>query len=396
MNYYKKNKKPKRDDEEYIEMQNFEDYELINNFCYEAAIRTKEIINLGQKFHYCMETIDKINKDIKYKKYLKSEEFKKSIEEDKSMSYMEDQKEILYKQKSPAEKFEEELKTLESYHQYSSEQFELEEDFQIFKNKSNSILKEKNQYKIYKHEEYLCDLIGKIYKLVKYKYYLDFFERKEEKKVEYFCDYLESSLYIKREYEKQYYIETIIDSENSTITRTMNYLTKRKLCTDHILKFSSNHLFLPKQSMTFLENFFKVDKKYLKSKKTIADCFFCYDYYVFRKNEVEQKNKEKDSLNFNNTNLNILRKEIELIEKDSFLTAQQKNEKMKNYKEEIKKEMIEKEHLPSLNKKSKFYIFNENNFQKSGINKSTAFRYYTWISPYIQKCEYIKIINYNI
>ena len=52
MNYYKKVKKPKRDDTEYIEIENFENYELINNFIYECIIRTEAVKKLGIKYDY--------------------------------------------------------------------------------------------------------------------------------------------------------------------------------------------------------------------------------------------------------------------------------------------------------------------------------------------------------
>ena len=41
-----KTTKPKRDDFEYKEIENFEDFELLNNAVYEMAIRTKEVKEL--------------------------------------------------------------------------------------------------------------------------------------------------------------------------------------------------------------------------------------------------------------------------------------------------------------------------------------------------------------
>lgn len=51
-------------------------------------------------------------------------------------------------------------------------------------------------------------------------------------------------------------------------------LTKRKLFTDHILRFSSNHLIFYKEAIKLLEDFFKMKEMKIKKQKALADAFF--------------------------------------------------------------------------------------------------------------------------
>ena len=67
-----------------------------------------------------------------------------------------------------------------------------------------------------------------------------------------------------------------------------------------------------------------------------------------------------------------------------------------SYKEIEEREKIKLKSTPTTNKTSNYYIFNEKDFLKSGINKNTALTYYHWISPYIDKMKYKDIINGKI
>ena len=166
-------------------------------------------------------------------------------------------------------------------------------------------------------------------------------------------------------------------------------LPKRKLYTENILNFSSNHLFLPKELLRVLETLFNINEKKLINKKYLADCFFCYDYYIFRVNQVEKKNKKTQLLNKNNPKIRELKESITLEKHKNNLN----NNAIKDYKNQIQNEMLKKKRLPTLNKKSKYFVFEEKDFKKSGINQSTALRYFQWISPYIKELKYIDIIN---
>ena len=64
-----KTTKPKRDDSEYKEIEDFEDFELLNNAAYEMAIRTKEVKELFKIYNFCQSSIDKIEKFIASNKY---------------------------------------------------------------------------------------------------------------------------------------------------------------------------------------------------------------------------------------------------------------------------------------------------------------------------------------
>jgi len=237
--------------------------------------------------------------------------------------------------------------------------------------------------------------------IIKNEFYIDFYafyeeeeDNIEQKDVEYEKSSA-TSLYIKREYKKNHYIETVIDSDNNTIIKTLYPLSKRKLLTDHILKFSSNHLILYKQINQFVKDLFKDSQVKVKKQIALSDAFFCYDYYNYRLEEVRRENQKRQEHNLENVILQIAIDEIELINNHSFITYSEKKKEAIPFKEVIKAETINPVEEPTLNKTSKSYTFSERNFKKSGINSDTALKYYQWIKPYIDG-KYIEIINTEV
>ena len=392
-----KTTKPKRDDFEYKEIENFEDFELLNNAVYEMAIRTKEVKELFKIYNFCESSIDKIKKFVASNKYDEQIKKKEQIINTEILP-----NEINMEYKTPEENFQIELKRFESnlLLNKDDELYKLLTlDLDIFKEKIGIFpLEEKTINEMEEASSKLSTLLYTIYEIIQKEYYIDFFgniETKKQEKVEY-EESDTTSLYIKREFEDNYYIETVIDADNNKLTKTMYPLTKRKLFTDHILRFSSNHLIIYKEAIKFIEDFFKLNDEKMKKQKALADAFFCYDYYKYRLEQVNRKNKEAELKNSNNILLQEALYYMSEIDNDKFMNAQQKNEGKSEYIKIQEREEIKLKSTPSINKTSNYYIFNEKDFLKSGINKNTALTYYQWISPYIDDMKYKDIINCKI
>lgn len=260
-----KTTKPKRDDYGYKEIENFEDFELLNNAVYEMAIRTKEVKELFKIYNFCESSIDKIKKFVASNKYDEQIKKKEQIINTEILP-----NEINMEYKTPEENFQIELKRFESnlLLNKDDELYKLLTlDLDIFKEKIGIFpLEEKTINEMEEASSKLSTLLYTIYEIIQKEYYIDFFgniETKKHEKVEY-EESDTTSLYIKREFEDNYYIETVIDADNNKLTKTMYPLTKRKLFTDHILRFSSNHLIFYKETIKFIEKFFKVNDGLIK------------------------------------------------------------------------------------------------------------------------------------
>ena len=392
-----KTTKPKRDDFEYKEIENFEDFELLNNAVYEMAIRTKEVKELFKIYNFCESSIDKIKKFVVSNKYDEQIKKKEQIINTEILP-----NEINMEYKTPEENFQIELKRFESnlLLNKDDELYKLLSlDLDIFKEKIGIFpLEEKTINEMEEASSKLSTLSYTIYEIIQKEYYIDFFgniETKKQEKVEY-EESDTTSLYIKREFEDNYYIETVIDADNNKLTKTMYPLTKRKLFTDHILRFSSNHLIIYKEAIKFIEDFFKLNDEKMKKQKALADAFFCYDYYNYRLEQVIKENKKTELKNSNNIFLQEALFNMSKIDNNKSMSAQQKNKEKSEYIKTKEREEIKLKSTPSINKTSNYYIFNEKDFLKSGINKNTALTYYQWISPYIDDMKYKDIINGKI
>ena len=397
MAYKIKNSIPKREDPEYKEIEDFEDFELINNAFYEMGIRRSFFKKLTKKYAYCESLSKEINKQIKWVDPFENFEFKDYTEGECSI--------FTIVKKTAKENFEEALKQLEnnSSEKYDVELYKLLKlDFESFKKEIEILSLEcKTNEELINHYSYIEGLVDLIPEIIEKEFYIDFYSfyyEEDDNIVQKDVEYEESnatSLYIKREYKKNHYIETVIDSDNNKITKTLYPLSKRKLLTDHILKFSSNHLILYKQVIKFSEDLFKDTQVKLKKQTALSDAFFCYDYYQYRLEEVAKKNKRRQEQNLENFILQDAIESIELINNDSFMTDAQKRKERISDEEVIGIENLNLLKEPTLNKTSKSYIFAEQKFKKSGINSSTALKYYQWIKPYIDGA-YIKVINTEI
>ncbi len=418
MGYKQKERIPRRDDEIYKEIENFKDFELINNVFYEMAIRTKKFKELEKKFEYCERLHKKIDENIN-KAQLETIPSKDFTNNENNTTIIEGIdlypfSSKIIEQKSEKDNFEEALKRyekdpLEKLDREQQKIFKL--DFNDFKNVIKNKLKIENtndeiedlDFKycnnnvLIEYFNWLYDFVLVIPEIIKKELYIDFllyyYKENEERNDEEYEESPSTSLYIKREYKGTYYIETTIDDDNNKITRNLYPLTKRKLLTDHILKFSSNHLILHKQVIKFLEDFFKIIEVKIKKQMALADTFFCYDYYKFRVEEVEQENKKREEENLENVILEEAINNIKKINDDRYLTDQQKAKDRIPYEEIIQHEKLKPLNVPSINKTSKHYIFKETKFKESFISSGTAYNYYTWIKPYIDDIKYINIIN---
>lgn len=333
-----KTTEPKRDDIEYKEIEAFKDFELLNNAVYEMAIRTIRVKELFKIYNFCDKFETKLAKRIKLKKIVGKKEQVKDITQ---------QNELTLKSKTPKENFEEELKNFEENYLINKES----ESYRLLKLDIDTFIKEidifpledKTDIEISNIFRMLFNLSYDIVQIIQHEYYLDFFECME-KKLE-GTEYEESlgqSLYIKREFEDNYYIETVIDTDNNKLTKTMYPLTKRKLFIDHILRFSSNHLIFYKEAIKLLEDFFKMKEMKIKKQKALADAFFCFDYYKYRLEKVNNYNKKAEERNSKNIVLKEANDFIEEIKANTFLLPEQKNKEIKKYEEIIKNETIKK------------------------------------------------------
>jgi len=203
MNYYKKVKKPKRDDTEYIEIENFEDYELINNFIYECIIRTEAVKKLGIKYDYCLKKYNDIANFIDLEKYREEqlEEVFNNIGISNHECIQNKDTEIFELEndfyRTKKERFEDALQYVkkEQYKILHNEEFKLiNEDLKTFKNKNYVPLKKENKDELYELSSYLNITLSEIREVVKNIFYLDTDEEFEE-----YENYSFSSLYIKRE-----------------------------------------------------------------------------------------------------------------------------------------------------------------------------------------------------
>ena len=394
MAYKEKTRVPRRDDFEYQEIEKFEDFELINNAFYEMGIRTDKFKKLTKMFAYCDDLSKQIVKLIKWEdplKNIKSGEYTNN-----------EQTPFKLIKKSTKENFEDALKELESNDEqiYNNEIYDLLElDFESFKEKmALSYLEDKTNEDLINHYSYIEAFLYAIPKIIADELYIDFYSYyygDEDSEIQKDIEYEESSatsLYIKREYKKNYYIETAIDNDNKKITRTIYPLSRRKLLTEHIPKFSSSHLILYKQATEFLENFFKATQVKLKKQIALADAFFCYDYYHYRLEKIAGENQKRQKQNLENAILQDAIDQIKLIDNDTILSYPQKKAGKAPYKEVVQYEELKELDVPTLNKEYPSYIFDESKFRKSDINRSTALKYYQWIKPYIEG-KYIEIIN---
>lgn len=274
MAYKIKKSIPKREDPEYKEIEDFEDFELINNAFYEMGIRAKYFKQLTKKYAYCESLSGEINKQIKWE-----DPFKTIVSKDYTQSECTP---FTIVKKTAKENFEEALKQLEnnSSERYNIELYKLLKlDFESFKKEIDILsLESKTNEELINHYSYIERLLDLIPEIIKKEFYIDFYSfyyDEDAKIVQKSVEYDESSttsLYTKREYKKNHYIETVIDSDNNKIIKTLYPLSKRKLLTDHILKFSSNHLILYKQVTKFLENLFKATQVKLKKIYLFTRC----------------------------------------------------------------------------------------------------------------------------
>lgn len=385
---------PKRRDVEYEEIESFEDFELINNAFYEMGIRTDKFKKLTKMFAYCDDLSNKITEIMKWEDSLKDIKSEDDTNNEKNVFNL--------IKKTPKENFEEALKELESNNEYTynKEIYKLLElDFESFEEKvALSFLEDKTNEELINHYSYIETFLDTIPKVIADEFYIDFYSYyydDKESEIQKDIEYEESSatsLYIKREYKKDYYIETVIDKDNEKITRTLYPLFKRKLLIEHIPTFLSNHLILYKQTTQFIENFFKNTQVKLKKQTALADAFFCYDYYHYRLEKVTSENKRRQKQNFENVILQDAIASIKSIDNDTFLSYPLKKEHKAPYEEVVQYEELKELDVPTLNKEYPSYVFDESKFRKSGINRSTALKYYQWIKPYIDG-KYIEIIN---
>ena len=144
------------------------------------------------------------------------------------------------------------------------------------------------------------------------------------------------------------------------------------------------------------------EKKPLKTiKNNIADAFFSYDYYNARKDYIVNKNNEIESENLNNIILQEKLAELEVLKdkKSKIQTIRTNTEQLNLLKMEIKHLELEIEEerllprqIPTINKTSDYYIFNEKHFSHSLINSNTAYNYYDKLVPFIEKLQYKNLL----
>ncbi len=162
MAYKIKKSIPKREDPEYKEIEDFEDFELINNAFYEMGIRTKEFKNLTKEYAYCESLSEEINKQIKWVDPLKNIESKDDTQSECTP--------FTIVKKTAKENFEEALKQLENN---SSERYDIELykvlklDFESFKKKIEILsLESKTNEELISHYSYISSLLGLIPEII--------------------------------------------------------------------------------------------------------------------------------------------------------------------------------------------------------------------------------------
>ncbi|MBU0721441.1 hypothetical protein KJ877_08865 [bacterium] len=145
-------------------------------------------------------------------------------------------------------------------------------------------------------------------------------------------------------------------------------------------------------------------------RKSLADAFFCYDYYKSKKEYVESFNKEeREKVKEENENNSTLQEKLDELkslenEKKEFLKMYTNieglyvlNEQIRHIQLEIEIELSTEKirELPTTNKQSKNYVFKENRFKLSKINSNSAYNYYTKLAPFIEKGYYKHLLIGN-
>ena len=115
-----KNTIPKRDDSKYKEIEEFEDFELINNALYEMGIRNNGFKKLTKMYAYCESLSNQIHKQIKWEDPLQNIQ---------SANNISDEEEVLFSliKKTPEENFEEALRDIgnSDKNEYNKELYDL-------------------------------------------------------------------------------------------------------------------------------------------------------------------------------------------------------------------------------------------------------------------------------
>lgn len=131
----------------------------------------------------------------------------------------------------------------------------------------------------------------------------------------------------------------------------------------------------------------KEEVSFEKTKQFIANAFYCYDYFTARKEYIESENKRNDE----NYELQEKKEELEFLKKNK--SIDNKTERIKSLKDEIKKLTEKKIAFPAIKKTSANYIFGEEWFSYSKINSNSAYDNYLFIKDFIENEKYKQLLH---
>lgn len=340
---------PKRSDDIYKEIENFEDYEYTNCIAYHMGMRNKDV----KRIRILLNRILNFKHRKIGKKLLKGVRF-----EDLMDSYP-----SIFKFDEIIEDLEYKLKTKYFFHyQY----YQLDDNKHLIRDDNINELVQEREMRIKGDDSYIkpkYNYIARDGYFVKQKLKSDLTETGTVFETE-----------IETNFKRQLSLPIGIDNQisikinpNLPLNELIAYITKIKNDYDEDNSIIKIPLELLEKDLKKVEN-----KKI--NKILIADKFFVYDYLIARKKQIKEYNK------FENKEYEY---SIKQIKNNPYITGEDRQIQLRELKRELKGNIIaitDTQILKELN-------------EKENIAYGTARRYYDDIRPFIDDCKYKELIT---
>ena len=411
---------PKRDAAVYLEIEKFEDYEYTNNIAYEMLIRTtkyKELMSVA---------LD--DRDEVWKEDIRSLGLDPSL----VINLLDSNLKFWYFGKRKEQFFYEDLSSFTISDLDNGLKRLIE--FYIDKNEIYSISKKMNTSSTTKGVSHDMKKVLKNIKPIEYKHETNLTSRKvlENKKAYYIpCISLPTKLSTSTSEKQMFeitkdlplellekdFVETIKDEislykhrkiagfysrpllrfkESMLVDISVNLDLPEKELVAYIKRVKAEYKSNPSSINSIYEiindtSLTKEEVSFEKTKQFIANAFYCYDYFTARKEYIESENKHNEILNIKNYELQEKKEELEFLKKNK--SIDNKTERIKSLKDEIKKLTKKKIAFPAIKKKSDNYIFGEEWFSYSKINSNSAYDNYLFIKDFIENEKYKQLLH---
>ncbi len=407
---------PKRDAAVYLEIEKFEDYEYTNNIAYEMLIRTtkyKELMSVA---------LD--DRDEVWKEDIRSLGLDPSL----VINLLDSNLKFWYFGKRKEQFFYEDLSSFTISDLDNGLKRLIE--FYIDKNEIYSISKKMNTSSTTKGVSHDMKKVLKNIKPIEYKHETNLTSRKvlENKKAYYIpCISLPTKLSTSTSEKQMFeitkdlplellekdFVETIKDEislykhrkiagfysrpllrfkESMLVDISVNLDLPEKELVAYIKRVKAEYKSNPSSINSIYEiindtSLTKEEVSFEKTKQFIANAFYCYDYFTARKEYIESENKRNDE----NYELQEKKEELEFLKKNK--SIDNKTERIKSLKDEIKKLTEKKIAFPAIKKTSANYIFGEEWFSYSKINSNSAYDNYLFIKDFIENEKYKQLLH---